>query len=291
VALDQKIGVLFLQLVQSFFRIIGLKGTRIFARSLGNFFYYFIPIRKEVVFKNLSTAFPEKKISELKKIARRAYQNITTTFTELLLFTSLSKDEMRAMGHIENLAEIQSIVDENKGVIFWSGHIGSWEAGGSVLGLAFEKKINGLAKKQSNSAMNEIITKAREAHGNKIIWLGVSVRQLIEVLRDGGLVCVVGDQRGPSDNPRINFFGKPTPFYTGAATIINKTKCNVVLCASIRKDDGNYKGVLEKLDTSNLPEKQEDRIIEINQRCANFLEKVIRQYPDQYFWMHKIWKY
>lgn len=289
--LNQKIGALFIQLLQSLLRFIGLQRTRFVARSIGSIFYYLIPIRKKVVLENLTIAFPDKSPEELKRIAHRTYQNITITFTELLLFTSISKNEIKLMAHADNLDEMKSVVNENKGVVFWTGHIGSWEVGGTVLGLLFEKPIFGLAKKQSNTILNDLIKNAREAHGNKVIWLGTSVRHLIEVLKKGGIVGVVGDQRGPSDSPRVKLFGKPTPFYTGTATIVEKTKCNVILAAAVRESDGNYKGILEKLNTDNLPKNTDERILEINQRYANFLEKVIKQFPDQYFWMHKIWKY
>lgn len=289
--LNQKIGFFFIQLLQSFLRFIGLQRTRFVARSIGSIFYYFIPIRKKVVLENLAIAFPEKSISELKKIAHRTYQNITITFTELLLFTSFSKNEIKLMARADNLDEMKAVIAENKGVVFWTGHIGSWELGGTVLGLLFEKPIFGLAKKQSNTILNDLIKEAREAHGNKVIWLGTSVRHLIEVLKNGGIVGVVGDQRGPSDSPRVKFFGKPTPLYTGTATIIEKTKCNVIFAAAVRENNGNYKGILEKLETGSIAENSDERILEINQRYANFLEKVIKQYPDQYFWMHKIWKY
>lgn len=283
--------MLFLKLLQFLLVFIGLQRTRFAARCIGNVFYYLIPIRKKVVLENLSSAFPEKSLSNLKQIARRTYQNITITFSELLLFTSISINNMKLLVRTENLDEMKSLINENKGVIFWTGHIGSWEVGGSVLGLLLEKPIYCLAKKQSNSALNELIKDAREAHGNKVIWLGTSVRHLFEVLLSGGIVGVVGDQRGPADSPRVSFFGKPTSFYTGTASIINKTKCNVILTAAVRERNGNYKGIVEKLNMENLPEKYEDQILEINQRYANFLEKVIKQYPDQYFWMHKIWKH
>ncbi|MEW6651891.1 MAG: lysophospholipid acyltransferase family protein [Bacteroidota bacterium] len=289
--INQKVGVLFLRLLQILLIFIGLRGTRLAARCIGNICYYLVPIRKKVVLENLAAAFPEKPTAELKKIARRTYQNITITFSELLLFTSISKNEMKLLARTENVDEMKSLVNENKGVVFWSGHIGSWEVGGSVLGMLFERPIYGLAKKQSNPVLNEVIKEAREAHGNKLIWLGVSVRHLIEVLRSGGIVGVVGDQRGPADSPRVLFFGRPTPFFIGTASIIHKTKCNAILAAAVREADGNYKGIVEKLSMENLPEEPEEQILEINQRYAKFLEKVIKQYPDQYFWMHKIWKY
>ena len=187
--------------------------------------------------------------------------------------------------------EAEMLLKENKGLVFWTGHFGSWEVGAASAAIHLGKPFNVLAKKQSNAVMNELLVRAREVHGNKMIWLGASVRHLIEVLKNGGIVGVVGDQRGPADSPRVSFFGKPTPFYTGTATIISRTNCNAIFGVVVRQNDGNYKCEFEKLEVETLPIDPKEKVKEINQRYANFLEKNIRQYPDQYFWMHKIWKY
>jgi KDO2-lipid IV(A) lauroyltransferase len=272
-------------------KVLGLKATRLIAKVLGSFCYYVVPIRKKVVFENLATAFPEKSFSEIKNIARSTYQNVLTTFFELIYFPNTSRDEMKAMLSISELDKVIKQLDKDKGMVFWTGHFGSWEVGAASAALHLEKPMHVLAKKQRNSAMNEVLKRAREVHGNKMIWLGTSVRHLIEVLNNKGIVGIVGDQRGPAESPRVLFFGKPTPFYVGTATIISKVDCNVVLGVVVRKKKGNYDGYFEKLSMENLPVDFHQRVKEINQRYANFLERMISRNPDQYFWMHKIWKY
>lgn len=289
--ISHKIVFVLFQLFSGVFKLFGLRATRLAARFLGTFCYYFIPIRKKVVFENLEIAFPQKSRQELKIIARRTYQNILTTFFELIYFPYTTRNEMKLLLSEANMNEAEMLLKENKGLVFWTGHFGSWEVGAASAAIHLGKPFNVLAKKQSNAVMNELLVRAREVHGNKMIWLGASVRHLIEVLKNGGIVGVVGDQRGPADSPRVYFFGKPTPFYTGTATIISRTNCNAIFGVVVRQNDGNYKCEFEKLEVETLPIDPKEKVKEINQRYANFLEKNIRQYPDQYFWMHKIWKY
>lgn len=289
--ISQKIAFSFLQLFSGLFKLFGLRATRLAAKFLGSLCYYFIPIRKKVVFENLTTVFPEKPLSEIKTIARHTYQNVLTTFFELIYFPYTTRDEMKSMLSVTNMKMSEDLLKENKGLVFWTGHFGSWEVGAASAAIHLEMPMHLLAKKQSNSMMNELIKRAREVHGNKMIWLGASVRHLIEVLKNGGIIGVVGDQRGPADSPRVSFFGKPTAFYTGTATIISRTNCNAIFGVVVRQENGNYKCEFEKLEIESLPENSEERVKEINQRFANYLEKNIRQNPDQYFWMHKIWKY
>ena len=289
--ISHKIVFVLFQLFSGVFKLFGLRATRLAARFLGTFCYYFIPIRKKVVFENLEIAFPQKSRQELKIITRHTYQNILTTFFELIYFPYTTRNEMKLLLSEANMNKAEMLLKENKGLVFWTGHFGSWEVGAASAAIHLGKPFNVLAKKQSNAVMNELLVRAREVHGNKMIWLGASVRHLIEVLKNGGIVGVVGDQRGPADSPRVSFFGRPTPFYTGTATIISRTNCNAIFGVVVRQKDGNYKCEFEKLEVETLPIDPKEKVKEINQRYANFLEKNIGQYPDQYFWMHKIWKY
>ncbi len=282
---------MFIKLFSKFFKLIGLKGSRLLGAFLGLFFFYLVPIRKSVVIKNISIAFPEKSQKEIKLLARKNYQSILITFLEFLCFPFLSAEKLKQILNFEDVPEILKIIDEKKGLIFWSGHLGSWEvaAVSGALNLGIPFKV--LAKKQSNDSINEWLTTAREVHGNKMIWLGVSVRHLVQALKSGNVVAVVGDQRGPEENQRVNFFGRPTSFYIGTAAIIAKTNCNVIVGAALRQPDKNYRVYQEQLNLDGLPTDFDERVKALNQMYANFLEKIIRKYPEQYFWLHNLWKY
>jgi KDO2-lipid IV(A) lauroyltransferase len=272
-------------------KLLGLSFSRRLGKAIGTFAFYFIPIRKAVVIQNLATAFPDKTLSEIKKIAKKNFQNIFITFFEFMYVPFSTKEEIKKIGVIENPESLKKIIDAKKGVVLFTAHFGSWEIGAFLISTLLEIKLYELAKRQSNNLINDWLTKAREVHGNKMIWVGPSVRHLIEVLKKGEVVGLLADQRGPIDSPRIKFFGKPTAFPIGSATIAARTNSNVVFIVAIRQKDFNYKIVYEILDNSTLPIDNELRAIEINQRYANFLEKIISQHPEQYFWMHKLWKY
>jgi Kdo2-lipid IVA lauroyltransferase/acyltransferase len=287
----EKIEFLLFRIISKLFELIGLKSSRRFGAFLGFVFYHLIPIRKSVVIKNLSIAFPEKAAEEINLIARKNYQSIFITFFEFMCFPFMERDKLKSILTFQNTPEVLSAINEKKGLIFWSGHLGNWEVAAVSGSLNLGVPIHVMAKKQSNDSINDWLTKAREIQGNKMIWLGVSIRHLVQALRNGEVVAVVGDQRGPEHNPRIIFFGRPTSFYAGTATIIARTNCNVVLAAALRQKDENYLVHHEKLNLENLPEGFDERVNAMNQLYANFLEKIIRQYPEQYFWMHNLWKY
>lgn len=287
----KKLEFYFFILFVKLFKLLGLKGTRKAASFFGYVLFNIIPIRKKVVIGNLQSAFPDKNINEIEKIALKCYKNICTTFFELMYLPNLSNDQISSMIETEDSRFIIDSYKKNKGLIFLTGHIGSWEIAALTSAAVGGIPMNLLAQPQSNKYITDWLKSARGRFGNKVLELGLSVRHVYEAIKKGELVGIVGDQRGPRDGVRVKFFDKDTYLYPGAVSFALKAGCPIILSVVIRKDDGNYKAIMEQLSFDNLPDDNNSRITELNQRYISFIEKFVRQYPDQYFWMHKIWKY
>jgi KDO2-lipid IV(A) lauroyltransferase len=289
--LKYKIEYLFFSLLTKLFHGLGLNKTRQSTKYLSYMLYYLIPIRKRIIHDNLKVACPLKTEAELKKLSISTYRNILLTFFELMSLPFISNSEIESSVEILNLDELKKIVNQNKGLIIFTGHLGGWEMCIASLTLKLQKQFYVLAKQQSNPLTSEWIMEARKSFGNQIILLGVSVRHLYQKIKEGGVIGIGGDQRGDSDGPRFRFFGKMTAMHSGTATIALKTNCPIVNVAFIRQPDYSYKVYWEKLDFDNYLPDNESKIYDLTQRYVSFLEMHIANKPDQYFWMHKIWKY
>ena len=289
--IKHKIEYLFFISFVKYFQLVGLNKTRHSANILGYILYYLIPIRKKVVKNNLNIAFPQKPKAEIKRLALKTYQNILITFFELMYLPFVSKEEIDKSIIIQGIDNIKEKLSNNKSAIFLTGHFGGWEFCLSSLSQKIGRPFQLLAQPQSNSLVSDYVMKARKTFGNEIIFSGISVRKLYENLKDGGIVGMAGDQRGTYEGPRFFFFNRPTALFTGAANISLKTSCIVIMTAFERQSDYSYKVHLEELSFDSLPESNEDKIRELTQRYISFLEKYIRKNPEQYFWLHKLWKY
>ena len=131
----------------------------------------------------------------------------------------------------------------------------------------------------------------RESFGNNVVPLGMSIRQIYSLLKNKEPIGVVGDQRGPREGKRIKYFGIDTAVYHGSVELALKTGTPIVCTFTERQKDNTYRAVLEKLDLSNLPDSEEGKIETVMQRYMNLLELYVRRSPEQWFWMHNIWKY
>ena len=272
--------------------IIGVKRIPILAKILAKIFFYFIPIRKNTVISNLTKAFPEKSKREIKKIAYNNFVSMGITFMEIMAFQQMDEEQVISLSDIDNIELAQSKVNTGKGSILLTAHLGNWELGALTMGLVLEKRINVLVKKQRNKLVADWMSEIRERFNNKEIPLGASVRELYKTLISGGVVGIVGDQRGKKeDGIVVQFFNQPTVTFQGFAALAIKNRVPIVVVLNIRKSSGKYVFDIEEINYENLPESLPDQIVELNQRYMTILENKIREAPEQWLWMHNIWKY
>lgn len=286
-----KIEFLLFRLILSLLKILGLQRTRKLAIFVGIFIYYFIPIRRKTTIANLKKAFPEKSFSEIKSLARKNYQSITITFFELMLIPHLSISEIEKQVNYDGLELINEKLNKGNGLILLTAHFGNWEFIIASLAEKLAGKFNVLIKPQRNPYITKWLEETRNVANTKIIPIGVSVKSIYQALNRGEVVLIAGDQRGHKDGPRFKFFNQPTAYYTGTASILSRTKSELILCFIHRQKDFSYKLVINEIDFSDLPTDEKEWINSLTQKYITILEQQVRISPEQYFWMHKLWKY
>ncbi len=274
-----------------FFRIIGLYLSRRFAVIIAIIFYFLIPIRKEVTVNNLTNAFPELNKKQIKKIAFRAYRSFAITLVEILLTPSISKKQMINEVKCSNVELISQKYQEGNGVILLSAHFGNWEYIANSIALQSDKKFTVIVKPLRNNLVSDWMNKMRTKWNNDVVFLGVSIRQIYNVLREKKIVALVADQRGPEESIKLDFFGRKTSVLVGPAALALKTGAPIIYGISIRQKDYSYKADLVEVSTDNLPDDNNAKIEELSKRHLKYLESVIKQYPEQWLWMHNRWKH
>ena len=274
-----------------FFRIIGLNLSRRTAPILAFLFFYFIPIRKKVVFENLKLAFPSKDLTYYKKLAFKIYKSFAITIIEIMCLRFLSKSQMINVVRCSNPELIIEKYNQGKGVILLSSHFGNWEFVAISVAMQIQLAFSVVVKTMRNNLVFDWINKGRTKYGNEIVPLGISIRKTYQTLKQKKIVAMVADQRGPKEGAKVNFFGKKTAVYTGPAALALKTEAPIICGIPIRDENYKYNTLLVEIPTDNLPEDEEGKVIEICQIYTSYLEKVIRENPEQWLWMHKRWKY
>ncbi|MFC2094115.1 lysophospholipid acyltransferase family protein [Bacteroidota bacterium] len=274
-----------------FFQLLGLNLSRKFSFLIAALFYYLIPIRKKTVLENLHNAFPDYNEKKINSIAFGSYKSFAIALTEILYIPAMSREDIKRQVDCSNLDLIRERYEENKGVILLTAHFGNWEFMATSIGAQLNIPLSSIIKSQRNPYVTKWMNNARTKWNNKIVPLGISIRQTYQTLKDKKIVGIVADQRGPEESIKINFFGSELSVHTGPAILSLKTGAPVLYGISVRQDDYSYKTVMTEISKENLPDSNEEKIKELSQRHMAYLEGYIRKYPEQWLWMHKRWKH
>jgi KDO2-lipid IV(A) lauroyltransferase len=288
---SHRLEYVFLKAAQGLFSLCGLRVTRKLAHVLGRFVYKVIPIRKQIVIRNLRIAFPEKNTAEIEALARRCYISAAIVFAEILCIPSLSREQINAQVKIPSIPMLTEKFRENKGMVLLTAHFGNWEFGFLAMGMQYIKPIVGVVKNQSNDYVTRDLNKMRTRWGNTVVTLGVSIREIYKALKDKETVSMVGDQRGPTEGPRVLLFNRPSAVYTGPAALALKSGAPLCFGIMIRQEDDTYEFTFQEVSKEGLPENEQAAVLELTQRHTTLLEEAIRKQPESWFWMHNRWKY
>lgn len=274
-------------------QLLGVRRLNYPAKILSFLFFNLFKIRTEVTLKNLAVAFPDKNQSELKSIAKKSYFHFSRLILEIMCFPKMSNSEMSNLLDCpqEDLQLLKDKYSEGLGLVFMTAHFGNWEVGAISLPIQMGTIMYPIVKPQRNPYVDKWLNDMREKHGNKVIPLGMSIRKIYQVLKDNKLLGVVADQRGPKDGMRVKLFGRDTAIYSGIGDLVIKTKTPLYILFAVRTSDYKFTAYSEEINLEELPQDHNDKVKEIIQRYVNLLEKYVKLYPEQWFWMHNIWKY
>ena len=243
------------------------------------------------MFDNLKHAFPELSEKEIKKTAYGSYKNFAITLFEILYLPRVNKELIKNIVKINNLALVERKEKEKNGVILLTAHFGNWEYCAISTGVNLHKHLSVVVKSQRNPYVNSWMNKARTLLTNEVVPLGISIRNVYQVLLNKGLIGLVADQRGPEESIKLDFFGRKTSVYTGPAILSLKMNSPIIYGVAVRQPDYSYKVDFIEISKEDLPDDYEGKVKVLSERLLIHLEESIRKNPDQWLWMHKRWKH
>jgi len=260
------------------------------ARRLGDFAFDVVRIRRRVTLDNLRRVFGEKYSNrQLTSIARSTYRNFAMTLVEFAYYGENGIDQLGERMTVNSYQPAQEAEAKGKGILFMTAHTGNWELLGAKVSADFAP-IAEISGDQKNIMVDAYTKKMRERLGLKLIPIGSSLKEVIRTLRAKGRVALVADQDGGRDGIMIDFLGKLASTAVGPARFSYRTGAPLVMGLDRHLGGGHHEAILYPpiYPDTDRPEKEEIR--RILEEYSTILESFIRQYPDQWLWMHRRWK-
>jgi Kdo2-lipid IVA lauroyltransferase/acyltransferase len=253
--------------------------------------------RRRITMNNLKIAFPEKTLQERKRIARAAYTHFGRLIAEsaMILAGKITREKLLNMVDGEQMQKLRDLeAATDKGILFISGHLGNFELLAHYTGLRCKKGGYVVARQGNNRRIDEKIVKPmRESFGNQVVYKSRALPRIARALRSGlhaGLLVDIRANKG--EGVPVRFFGKKTLALKSSAYLQLKLGMPVVPLTLVRTDTGRYRLIVsEPVLWKNDDRPAEEQIAELTQIHQTALEKLIRQYPEQWLWMHNRWKF
>ena len=251
--------------------------------------YYVTAYRKDVVFQNLSKAFPEKNAKEIKALAKNFYKKLAQVAFEVLKARRMRPEDFLQRAKLVN-PELLEEYSKNRteSVILISIHQGNWEWMLHGVTTALKIPLDAVYKPLHNKAANDIIFDIRSQFGSRPLAMGNFAKDVIRRRREFRAFVMVADQ-SPTRHERghwTEFMNQPAAFYLGAESIAKMTKFPILFAQCSRVKTGYYE--LEFHELAKPPYDKESH--EITDRYVELTQRAIRDQPESWLWSNRRWK-
>jgi KDO2-lipid IV(A) lauroyltransferase len=276
--------------INSFIGTISHRHIVRLGKMLGGAAYLLDVPHRRIVRRNLRFAYPDWSREKVAHISRRVFQNLGISFFEIFQIATLSREQVLGRVRVVGRENLQNALGSKNGLIVVSAHLGSWETGLLFFCCYIQKPILGVAKKIRFAPLNRWVHRMRTRFGITIVEKKGAMPEMRRMLRRGGVIGLLVDQSRRSEGVEVNFFGHRVTTTPAAAFLAIRCKSPVLPIFCVRDESGRLTVVVQSpLEMKRTGDLRSD-VQSNTQKINDVVEKAVRQYPDQWFWVHKRWK-
>ena len=255
--------------------------------------YHIVRYRRDIVRRNITSAFPEKSLEDCISIERGFYKWFCDYFVETVKLMSVSRQELLSRIEFRGIDKIEECFDRGQTCAGILGHYGNWEllsATGLVIKKHPEAVIGLIYHPLRSQLFDRLFINMRQSMGGVCVPKKDILRYLVS-FRSQNLMNLFGyiaDQAPRYRNIHLwlPFLNHDTPVFTGAERIMRKMNNAVFYIDVERPERGKYIYTF-KLMTDKPGEMPE---FEITKKFFVMLEQTIKREPRFYLWSHNRWK-
>jgi KDO2-lipid IV(A) lauroyltransferase len=235
--------------------------------------------------ENLALAFPDWSESKRMEVGREVFRHFGIATADFLRTPLRTEEEVLANMEVEGFEHWEAVqgVLEN-GAIACTAHFGNFERFGSWA-KAMGQPITVVAREANQGPIQERMEELRKMAGIDFMGRGDAVRPIMKKLREGKVVGLLPDQN--SGESFLPFFGHPCGTVLGPAVLHIRTGAVMLPAFCVRLGVGRYRVIIKPAIDIERQERNPEALMS---QYNAVLESVIRQFPEQYLWMHDRWK-
>lgn len=250
---------------------------------------------------NLRAAFPGWDDERVARHAVHSYEHMFSLGVEMALAPRLFSIDGWTR-HIEVAPSISEAVRrllEGGPCLLITGHVGNWELVGywvALLGFP----VHALYRPLDIAPLDAWVRQVRGRRGLILVDKFGAMRQLPAVLDAGLPVAIVADQNGGDRGMFVPYFNRLASTYKSIGLLAMQHNARIMVGGARRVEPtpGDHRPGREiryrvELADSFGPEDwstHPDPLFYLSARCRRGLEAMVRASPEQYDWIHRVWR-
>ncbi len=244
-----------------------------------------VPRLRRTAYTNLAFAFPERDAAWRASIVDGVYRSIGRLVVSFARLPRIDKGNVGDWIRYEGFEHYERAKARGKGVLFATGHLGNWELSAFAHALMTEK-MNIVVRPLDSPQVDDLVETRRALSGNTLLSKRDFARSILHALRDNEPVGILVDQNSAGDNAAfVPFFGKQACTNLTFAKLAARSGAAVIPGFALWNEQ-EHRYVLRFYPEVEIT----GDAVEDTARIQLSVESAIREYPDQWLWIHRRWK-
>jgi len=259
--------------------------SRFLARGYVGLLDLALPRLRRVALANLAMALPALDARERSRIADGVFRSIARLLVTFARFPRMNRTNISRWIRYEGFEHFEQARRRGKGVLFATAHLGNWELSAFAHAL-MAAPMHVVVRPLDNPRIDALVARRRTMSGNRLIEKKNFARGILQALAANEAVGILIDQNASLDNGVfVDFFGVPACAGAGFARLAAHTGAAVIPGFAL------WSEAEQQFVLRFYPEVPVTGDVQVDTaRLHAILEAVIREYPDQWLWIHRRWK-
>ena len=259
---------------------------------LGDALRFIMKSKGKLARENLRAAYPEASEEWILEVEKKMFRHLGRMGVEFLQFPDEDEAWLRQHVQVSGIERAHAALALGKGALILSAHFGNWEYIFKRLSYDFPKDVYALTRRIKDPNVDLFVKEYREANtGATCILQDNAGSQIVRILKKNGIVITVLDQNaGVKEGAFVPFFGRLASTYTSTARLSLRLGLPVIPVLGHRTTGlDHFVCVMDPI----IPDPSlcgENAVEVLTARFTSLLEKAIREYPEQWIWLHNRWK-
>jgi len=259
--------------------------SRWLARCYASLLDLALPRLRRVALANLAMALPALGREEHARIVDGVFNSIARLLVTFASFPHMDRANVGEWIRYEGFEHFEQALQRGKGVLFATAHLGNWELSAFAHAL-LTAPMHVVVRPLDNPLIDALVARRRTMSGNKLIEKKNFARGILQALAANEAVGILIDQNASLDTGVfVDFFGVPACAGAGFARLAAHTGAAVIPGFALWSESERRFVLRFYPEVPISGDVQQDTA-----RIHAVLERVIREYPDQWLWIHRRWK-